>query len=238
MGITVGIDTGGTFTDLVAVDDESGRWHVAKVPSNPDNPVAAIDASLGAAGFDPADVELRRRRHDDRHQRGAHAPRRARRLPHDRGLPGRPAHPAHQPQAPLRLPLAQADPARAPARLPRRRGAHGRGRARARPDRPRGAGDGAPGGRRQGRRPARGRGLLPLLVPQPRARAGRARAARAALPGARGLALARGRADLARVRARHDGHGGRVSEAALRALRGRRLRGARGQGHRRATGRC
>jgi len=58
MGITVGIDTGGTFTDLVAVDHESGRWHVAKVPSNPDNPVAAIDASLGAAGFDPADVDF------------------------------------------------------------------------------------------------------------------------------------------------------------------------------------
>jgi N-methylhydantoinase A len=56
MGITVGIDTGGTFTDLVAVDERSGRWHVAKVPSNPDNPVAAIDASLDAAGFDPAAV--------------------------------------------------------------------------------------------------------------------------------------------------------------------------------------
>jgi N-methylhydantoinase A len=58
MGITVGIDTGGTFTDLVAVDQQSGRWHVAKVPSNPENPVAAIDASLGAAGFDPADVDF------------------------------------------------------------------------------------------------------------------------------------------------------------------------------------
>ena len=58
MGITVGIDTGGTFTDLVAVDEETGRWHVAQVPSNPANPVAAIDASLGAAGFDPADVSF------------------------------------------------------------------------------------------------------------------------------------------------------------------------------------
>ena len=56
MSITVGIDTGGTFTDLVAVDEQTGRWHVAKVPSNPANPVAAIDASLDAAGFDPADV--------------------------------------------------------------------------------------------------------------------------------------------------------------------------------------
>lgn len=58
MAITVGIDTGGTFTDLVAVDEETGRWHIAKVPSNPENPVAAIDASLDAAGFDPAAVSF------------------------------------------------------------------------------------------------------------------------------------------------------------------------------------
>lgn len=58
MGITVGIDTGGTFTDLVAVDEATGRWHVAKVPSNPQNPVAAIDAALQTAGFDPADVSF------------------------------------------------------------------------------------------------------------------------------------------------------------------------------------
>ena len=58
MGITVGIDTGGTFTDLVAVDESTGRWYVSKVPSNPENPVAAIDASLEAAGFDPADVSF------------------------------------------------------------------------------------------------------------------------------------------------------------------------------------
>ena len=33
MGITVGIDTGGTFTDLVAVDDDSGRHSQNEIPS-------------------------------------------------------------------------------------------------------------------------------------------------------------------------------------------------------------
>lgn len=58
MGVRVGIDTGGTFTDLVAVDDDAGRWSVAKVPSNPQDPVSAVAAALEAAGLDPARVSL------------------------------------------------------------------------------------------------------------------------------------------------------------------------------------
>jgi len=57
MAIRVGIDTGGTFTDLVAVD-EDGRAFLAKVPSNPADPVATIASALREASFEPADVEL------------------------------------------------------------------------------------------------------------------------------------------------------------------------------------
>jgi N-methylhydantoinase A len=43
----VGIDTGGTFTDLSAVDAETGRRYVTKVPSTPKNPTGAILDALG-----------------------------------------------------------------------------------------------------------------------------------------------------------------------------------------------
>jgi N-methylhydantoinase A len=56
MGTRVGIDTGGTFTDLVAVDD-GGRSFLAKVPSDPDDPVAAVASALQQAGIEPRAIE-------------------------------------------------------------------------------------------------------------------------------------------------------------------------------------
>lgn len=46
----VGVDAGGTFTDLVA-QDADGRVHVAKVPSTPDNPGIAVLAGLERLGL-------------------------------------------------------------------------------------------------------------------------------------------------------------------------------------------
>ena len=48
--LLVGIDTGGTFTDLVAYDVESGELTTAKTPSMPSQPgQALLDAISGAA---------------------------------------------------------------------------------------------------------------------------------------------------------------------------------------------
>ncbi|HUY19972.1 MAG TPA: hydantoinase/oxoprolinase family protein [Candidatus Binataceae bacterium] len=57
----VGIDCGGTFTDLVAVEAASGRIFVTKVPSTPDDPSRAVIAALDelfAAGVDPSEVQF------------------------------------------------------------------------------------------------------------------------------------------------------------------------------------
>ncbi|MBM9462292.1 hydantoinase/oxoprolinase family protein [Aeromicrobium sp. YIM 150415] len=42
MSLRLGVDTGGTFTDVVAFDDATGQVHVRKVSSTPDDPGRAI----------------------------------------------------------------------------------------------------------------------------------------------------------------------------------------------------
>ncbi len=54
MALHAGIDTGGTFTDLVVLDDETGALVIAKSPSVPDDPAVAIFAALEASGVAPA----------------------------------------------------------------------------------------------------------------------------------------------------------------------------------------
>ena len=54
MGVRIGIDTGGTFTDLVVMDEATGQVDVVKLPSTPDEPSRAILAALEQAGVDPA----------------------------------------------------------------------------------------------------------------------------------------------------------------------------------------
>lgn len=50
-GPVVGVDTGGTFTDLALVED--GRVRLEKVPSTPDDPARALLAGLERLGFGP-----------------------------------------------------------------------------------------------------------------------------------------------------------------------------------------
>ncbi len=53
--LTVAVDTGGTFTDLVARDDD-GVVRRLKVPSTPDDPGRAVTEGLAAMGVSVADV--------------------------------------------------------------------------------------------------------------------------------------------------------------------------------------
>ena len=57
----VGVDTGGTFTDLIAVGQGTGAFRLGKVPSVPDGPSAAVSAALQelfADGVVPAEINL------------------------------------------------------------------------------------------------------------------------------------------------------------------------------------
>ncbi|WP_030894419.1 hydantoinase/oxoprolinase family protein [Streptomyces sp. NRRL F-5053] len=61
MTLRIGVDTGGTFTDVVAFDEETGALHVRKVSSTPQDPGLAIVEGLDQileqiGGRSPADV--------------------------------------------------------------------------------------------------------------------------------------------------------------------------------------
>ncbi|RUW69221.1 hydantoinase/oxoprolinase N-terminal domain-containing protein, partial [Mesorhizobium sp. M1E.F.Ca.ET.063.01.1.1] len=55
----IGVDVGGTFTDLSVIDEATGELYHFKTPSTPHDPSEAIENGLNqviAAGFDPAYV--------------------------------------------------------------------------------------------------------------------------------------------------------------------------------------
>ena len=57
----VGVDVGGTFTDLILVDEETGRITVDKVPSTPDDPargtVAGVRELCQEAGIELGELD-------------------------------------------------------------------------------------------------------------------------------------------------------------------------------------
>ena len=56
MAVRMGIDIGGTFTDLALFDEESGQVHVTKAASTPGEPHRAVNAVINKAGIDNATI--------------------------------------------------------------------------------------------------------------------------------------------------------------------------------------
>ena len=56
MTFRAGVDTGGTFTDLVALDEETGEIRMTKVLSTPSRPSQAVFDSFQKAGLDTNDI--------------------------------------------------------------------------------------------------------------------------------------------------------------------------------------
>ena len=56
MSVRVGVDTGGTFTDLVLFDEDTGELRMTKVLSTPSKPSRAVFDSFAKAGLDTHDV--------------------------------------------------------------------------------------------------------------------------------------------------------------------------------------
>ncbi|HEX9818907.1 MAG TPA: hydantoinase/oxoprolinase family protein [Methylomirabilota bacterium] len=56
--LLVGVDVGGTFTDLVLFDEATGAVRVAKVPTTVRNQADGVLAALAGAGATPADLKI------------------------------------------------------------------------------------------------------------------------------------------------------------------------------------
>jgi N-methylhydantoinase A len=53
----IGIDIGGTFTDIVGVNQITGELRLGKVPSRFEDPVSAINEAIGSLELDPEEIE-------------------------------------------------------------------------------------------------------------------------------------------------------------------------------------
>jgi N-methylhydantoinase A len=58
---TIGVDVGGTFTDLIFFDPDTGDLGIHKVPTTPDDPsrgvIEGINAICDLNGFQPEDID-------------------------------------------------------------------------------------------------------------------------------------------------------------------------------------
>ena len=57
-GLVAGIDVGGTFTDLLQLDQATGAVRIAKVPSTPDNQAFGVMNALASAECELAALDL------------------------------------------------------------------------------------------------------------------------------------------------------------------------------------
>ena len=231
----IGVDVGGTFTDLILVDEEIGPDHGRQGPVDPRRPARGVVEGIRRL-CEKAGVALARdrqppARHHGRDEHRAHALGRRGRDDHDRGVPRHPAHRAAQEAVQLLAPagaaLAVAPARQAPPPADGRGARDGaeRRRARARSTRTRCASACAQ---------LRDAGVEAVAVcllhslPQPRPRAADQGDRARGVPGGLPLRLARGAAAVPRVRALLDRRPERLRRpqglALRRALRRRPCR--------------
>ena len=91
MAYRLGVDIGGTFTDIALIDEATGQIYTGKVSSTPQDPsggfMEAVQRLLAKQQIAAQDVAYIGPRHHGRHQRHHRRQGRADRLYHHRGLP-------------------------------------------------------------------------------------------------------------------------------------------------------